>query len=154
RLPRAGFARRFGAAELAMIDALTGRVPDVRAAHQARARFRRRRELDFELTDHRLLLDTLTPLFTALGEFLTGRQCGVLQLECRLLHRQGQVTRCVLSLAAACADGSHLAALFGERLSTLCLPAPVRACELRAEELVPHLPGSHSLWQPGEHGGD
>jgi protein ImuB len=154
RLPRAGFARRFGAAELAMLDALTGRVPDVRAAYRARARFRRRRELDFELTDHRLLLDALTPLFTALGEFLTNRQCGVLQLECCLLHRQGQVTRCVLSLAAACADGPHLAALFGERLSTLCLPAPVRACELRAEELVPHLPDSHSLWQPGEHGGD
>src|SRR5215469_416616 len=56
RLPRAGFARRFGAAQLAMLDALTGRIPDVRAAFQARARFRRRRELDFELTDHRLLL--------------------------------------------------------------------------------------------------
>src|SRR5262249_48996005 len=100
------------------------------------------------------LLAILTPLFSALGEFLTARQCGVLQLECRLLHRQGQTTRCVLNLAAACANGPHLAALFSERLSTLCLPAPVRACELRADELVPHLPDSHSLWQPGEHGGD
>ncbi|HKD54327.1 MAG TPA: DNA polymerase Y family protein [Steroidobacteraceae bacterium] len=154
RLPRAGFARRFGVAQLAMLDALTGRTRDVRAAYQARERFRRRRELDCELTDHQLLLAILTPLFSALGEFLTARQCGVLQLECRLLHRQGQVTRCVLSLAAACANGPHLAALFGERLSTLCLPAPVRACELRADELVPHQQDSHSLWQPGEHGGD
>jgi protein ImuB len=154
RLPRAGFARRFGAAQLVMLDALTGRTRDVRVAFRARERFRRRRELDYELTDQRLLLATLTPLFTALGEFLTARQCGVLQLECRLLHRQREATRCVLSLAAACADGRHLAALFGERLNTLDLPAPVRACELRADELVPHLPNSHSLWQPGEHGGD
>jgi protein ImuB len=154
RLPRAGFARRFGAAQLVMLDALTGRTRDVRAAFRARERFRRRRELDYELTDQRLLLATLTPLFIALGEFLTARQCGVLQLECRLLHRQREATRCVLSLAAACADGLHLATLFGERLSTLCLPAPVRACELRVDELVAHLPDSHSLWQPGEHGGD
>lgn len=154
RLPRGGFARRFGGAQLAMLDALTGRTPDVRAAFHARARFRRRRELDCELTDHQLLLASLTPLFSALSEFLTARQCGVLQLECRLLHRQGQVTRCVLNLAAACADGSHLAALLSERLSTLSLPAPVHACELRADEPVPHLPDSHSLWQPGEHGGD
>jgi protein ImuB len=154
RLPRAGFARRFGAPQLAVLDALTGRTRDVRVAYQARERFRRRRELDCELTDHRLLLATLTPLCTALGEFLTARQCGVLQLECRLLHRQGRATSCVLSLAAACADGAHLADLLAERLNTLCLPEPVRACELRADELVPYLPDSHSLWQPGEHGGD
>jgi protein ImuB len=154
RLPRAGFARRFGAAQLIMLDALIGRTRDVRAVFRARERFRRRRELDYELTDQQLLLTTLTPLFIALGEFLIARQCGVLQLECRLLHRQREATRCVLSLAAACADGAHLAALFGERLSTLSLPAPVRACELRTDELVPHLPDSHSLWQAGEHGGD
>jgi protein ImuB len=154
RLPRAGFARRFGAAQLAMLDALTGRTPDVRSAFRARERFRRRRELDCELSDHRLLLAILAPLCDALGDFLTARQYGVLQLECRLLHRQREATCCVLSLAAPCADGPHLAALLGERLGTLCLPAPVRACELRADELVPHLPGSHSLWQPGEHGGD
>jgi len=154
RLPRAGFARRFGAAHLAMLDALTGRRPDVRAALRTRARFHRRRELDCELTDHARLLAALEPLFAGLGAFLTARQCGVLELECLLVHRQRSATRCVLSLASPCADQQRLAALFSERLHTVPLPAPVRACELRADILVPHQPGSPSLWQPGEHGGD
>jgi protein ImuB len=154
RLPRAGFARRFGAAQLAMLDRLIGRVPDVRAAFHAREHFRRRREFDCELTDHHLLLATLAPLFAALGAFLTARQCGVLAVECLLVHRQRQVTRCVLSLAAPCADGQRLAILCGERLNALPLPAPVRACELRADALARHVPDSHCLWQPGEHGGD
>jgi protein ImuB len=154
RLPRAGFARRFGAAQLAMLDMLTGRRPDVRAAFHPRARFRRRCELDCELTDHALLLAALAPLFAALGAFLTARQCGVPELECLLVHREQAATRCVLTLAAPCANEQRLAALLGERLSALPLPAPVRACELRADVLLPYLPGAPSLWQPGEHGGD
>jgi protein ImuB len=153
RLPRAGFARRFGAAQLAMLDELTGRTPDVRVAFRPRECFRRRRDLGCELEDHGLLLAALAPLFTALGAFLTARQSGVTQLECLLMHRQRQVTRCLLSLAQPCADGQRLAALFGERLHTLRLPEAVRACELRAEDRVPQLPRSHCLWQPGEHGG-
>src|SRR5215472_3432718 len=77
RLPRAGFARRFGAAQLAMLDALTGRIPDVRAAFEAPVHFRRRHELDCELSDHGQLLAALAPLFAALGAFLTAHQCAV-----------------------------------------------------------------------------
>ena len=51
-------------------------------------------------------------------------------------------------------EAQRLAALFGEHLQRSPLPEPVRACELRAAALVPHLPGSRSLWQAGEHGGD
>jgi protein ImuB len=132
RLPRAGFARRFGAAQLAMLDALTGRTPDVRAAHQARARFRRRLEL---------------------GAFLEARQCGVVELECRLTHRQAPVSRCVLRLASPFSDAQRLSELFGGQLQALHLPEPVRACELRAAALVPYAPECAALWQPGEHGG-
>jgi protein ImuB len=154
RLPRAGFARRFGVAQLAMLDALTGRTPELRAAFQAPMRFRRRRELDCELSDQDQLLTELAPLIAALGAFLTARQCGVMELECRLVHRQAPPTRCVLTLSAPCADEHQLAALFGERLSALQLPAPVRACELRAGQLLPQLPPGRCLWQPGEHGGE
>jgi protein ImuB len=153
RLPRAGFARRFGAAQLAMLDALTGRTPDVRAAHQARARFRRRRDLDYELQSHALLLAALTPLFTQLGAFLEARQCGVVELECRLTHRQAPVSRCVLRLASPFSDAQRLSELLGGQLHALHLPEPVRACELRAAALVPYAPQSAALWQPGEHGG-
>lgn len=154
RLPRAGFARRFGVAQLAMLDQLTGRAPDVRPAFHARERFRRRRDLGCELTDHGRLHTALAPLFAALGAFLTARQCGVVEVECLLLHRQLPATRCLMSLASPCADGQRLAALCGEYLSAMRLPAPVRACELRAQVPVPHLPDSRCLWQPGEHGGD
>jgi protein ImuB len=154
RLPRAGFARRFGSAQLAVLDALTGRAPDVRTVFRPRECFRRRRELSCELKDHARLRAALAPLFADLGVFLMARQCGVVELECLLVHRHAPVTRCMLPLAAVVADGQRLAELLGERLAELQLPEPVRACELRAQVLVPHLPGCHSFWQPGEHGGD
>jgi len=154
RLPRAGFARRFGVAQLAMLDALIGRTHDLRKAFQAPLRFRRRRELDCELSDQGRLHAELVPLIGALGAFLTARQCGVMELECRFVHRHASPTRCVLTLAAPCSDEHQLAALFGERLNALQLPAPVRACELRADQLMPQLLSGRCLWQPGEHGGE
>ena len=154
RLPRAGFARRFGAVQLAVLDQLTGRTRQVVTAFRARERFRRRRDLGCELSHHAALLHALAPLFEALGTFLTTRQCAVLELECRLLHRQAAPTRCRMPLALPCADGARLQGLFAEYLSRLQLPEAVRACELRAAALVAQRPDTRSLWQPGEHGGD
>jgi len=114
RLPRAGFARRFGVAQLAMLDALTGRSREVRATHRAPVRFRRRHELDCELSDHGRLLTALEPLF----------------------------------------DGPQLSALFGEHLQALQLPEPIRAFELRADQLMPLRSPRRGLWQPGEQGGE
>lgn len=153
RLPRAGFARRFGVAQLAMLDALTGRAPDLRHTYRAPARFRRRRELSCELENTRAILAALTPLFAELGTFLTTHQYGVVELECLLSHRHVPPTRCAMRLATPAADVQRLAELLGERLSALALPEPVRSCELRTDELVPHRPECPHLWQPGEHGG-
>jgi protein ImuB len=153
RLPRAGFARRFGAAHLRMLDALTGRTPDLRQAYRAPARFRRRRELSCELENTGAILAALAPLFAELGTFLTARQCGLVELECLLSHRQAPPTRCALRLATATADVERLAELLAERLSALALPEPVRGCELRATQLLPYRPECPHLWQPGEHGG-
>ena len=154
RLPRAGFARRFGVAQLAMLDALTGRTREVRASHRAPVRFRRRHELDYEVSDHDRLLAALEPPFDALDVFLTAHQLGVVELECRLVHRNAPPTSCVLTLAAPCTDGPQLSALFGERLHTLQLPEPVRALELRADQLMPLCSPFRGLWQPGEQGGE
>lgn len=153
RLPRAGFARRFGSAQLQALDRLVGRASDLKSRFEVRARFRRRRELLYELESHAALLAVLEPLLEELGEFLESRQCGVLALECRLRHRAVPPTRCVLRLAAPLADPAQLAALLGERLSALVLPEPVRACELRSGALVSRVLNSGGLWQPGEHGG-
>jgi protein ImuB len=153
RLPRAGFARRFGAAQLAELDRLTGRSADLRQHFQARERFRRRRELTCELEDSEGILAALRPLLADLGKFLQARQCGVMQLECQLRHRHAPVSRCMLRLAAPLADVARLTQLLGERLSALALPEPVRSCELRSGPLLLRTLASASLWQPGEHGG-
>ncbi len=153
RLPRGGFARRFGAAPLAVLDALTGRTPQAHRGFRASARFYRRHELGCELENHALLLAALAPLLGEFGAFLEARQCGVVEFECRLAHRHAPATRCVVRLAAPAAQLRRLETLLGEHLSALSLPEPVRACELRADALVPLQPGSRALWQPGEYGG-
>jgi protein ImuB len=153
RLPRAGFARRFGVDSLAMLDRLTGRSADPRDRFRARERFRRRRELNYELESHEAILGALAPLLEELGKFLEARQCGVMKLECLLRHRHAEPTSCVLGLAAPVADVRRLTELLGERLGVLTLPEPVRACELRSSSLVTRVLSSNSVWQPGEHGG-
>jgi protein ImuB len=152
RLPRAGFARRFGTDSLAVLDRLTGRGADLRERFHARERFRRRRELNFELENQTAILGALAPLLAELGKFLESRQCGVLALECLLRHRNHEPTSCVLRLAAPVADVRRLTELLGERLNALTLPEPVRSCELRSSSLVKRVFASNSVWQPGEYG--
>ncbi|MDB6042117.1 MAG: hypothetical protein JWM63_668 [Gammaproteobacteria bacterium] len=153
RLPRAGFARRFGTEQLAILDRLTGRNPDLRARFHDRERFRRRRELTYELENHDAILAALAPLLADLGKFLEARQCGVMELECLLGHRHAPPTSCVLRLATPLADVCRLTELLGERLNVLALPEPARTCELRSSSLVSRVLSSNHIWQPGEHGG-
>lgn len=153
RLPRAGFARRFGAETLASLDRLTGRTPDPRRSFHAPERFRMRRGCTYDLEHHEAIVAALTPFFEALTSFLEARQCGITALECRLWHRHAPATRCVLNLAAPAGSGANLQALFAERLAALALPEPVRSFELRSGRLVPRALRAESLWQPGEHGG-
>ena len=153
RLPRAGFARRFGTEHLATLDRLTGRNADLRERFRARERFRRKRDLTYEMENHEAILRALEPLLRELGKFLEARQCGIELLECLLQHRQAPPTSCVLRLAAPAADAVRLGELLAERLNQLVLPEPVRSCELRSGELVRSVLASNTLWQPGEHGG-
>ena len=153
RLPRAGFARRFGKAQLAMLDRLTGRATDPRSRFEVRERFQRRHELLYELEHHEALLRTLEPLVQELGAFLKARQCGITRLDCLLRHRHAPPTRCVLRLATPAASAAHLTKLLGERLAALSLPEPVRGFTLRSGAVVSRAPVADSLWQPGEHGG-
>ena len=153
RLPRAGFARRFGTERLADLDRLTGRKADLHRRFEPRERFRRRRELTFELESAQGILATLAPLLADLGRFLQARQCGLLQLDCLLRHRHAEPTRCRLQLAEPVADAHRLSELLGERLNALALPEPVRSCELRSGPLVHRALLSRTLWQPGEQGG-
>ena len=153
RLPRAGFARRFGAPQLAALDRLLGRGAEPRSPWQARERFRIRRSFVHERRHHDALLQALAPLVEQLGRFLQARQCGVSALRCRLLHRQGEPSCFELRWVEPEADAARLLDCLGERLATLTLPAPVRGCELATAQLLPRAPVAASLWQVGEHGG-
>ncbi|MBS0377613.1 MAG: DNA polymerase Y family protein [Proteobacteria bacterium] len=153
RLPRAGFARRFGPGALAQLDELTGRAPALRHWHRARAHYRRRHELSCELTSHASLLAELGRMLEELERFLELRQAGLMQLQCRLLHRKSPASGCVLHLAAPAAAAAHLERLFAEQFARLMLPEPVRALELEAGPLLPRDAQAQALWQPGEHGG-
>jgi protein ImuB len=153
RLPRAGFARRFGAAQLATLDALTGQRRELRSYFKDQERFLGRRELSCELENEAWLLAALEPLLAELEGFLRAREYGVMRLEWRLLHRQAPPSRCVLELATPAADARQLAQLFAARLGSCQLPEGVRALELRADTLFRRAPQAPSLWRPGEHGG-
>jgi protein ImuB len=153
RLPRAGFARRFGPEYLGQLDRLTGRSADLRKHFQPRERFRRRRELTYELESKETLLAVMSPLLKDLGKFLQARQSGVTELECQLRHRHVPPTRCVLQLSSPMADVDRLTELLAERLNALVLPEPVRSCELRTGLPMRRVLASNPLWQPGEHGG-
>jgi len=153
RLPRAGFARRFGSEQLGELDRLTGRSADLRQRFQPRERFRRRRELTCELESSESILRALGPVLAELGGFLQARQCGLMELECLLRHRHASPSSCVLRLSAPLADVTRLGELLGERLSALALPEPVRSFELSSGALILRALTSKGLWRPGEHGG-
>ena len=117
------------------------------------ARFRRRRELTYELENTATLRAVLEPLLKDLGRFLRERQCGITELECRLRHRHAPASVCRMRLAEPVADVDQLMELLGERLNALELPEPVRSCEIRSGFPVRQVLATHSLWQPGEYGG-
>jgi len=152
RLPRAGFARRFGPELLADLDRLLGKRADPRARLTPRERYRGRLDFDHEIEDHERILQVLEPLLAELEHFLRVRQRGITALQCRFHHYRAAPTRCTLRLAAPEASAERFTRLLRERLATLVLPEPVRGCELRGGALRPILLTSRALWSPGEHG--
>lgn len=153
RLPRAGFARRFGREPLQMLDQLVARSADLRPPLRVAERFRAQRQFVREREDHAQILQALQPLLKQLGEFLEARQCGITRLTCRLRHRNQTHTDCVVRLAQPEAVAARFLEWFAERLGRIALPGPVRSLELRSGELLSRAPVHESLWQPGEHGG-
>ena len=163
RLPRAGFARRFGPDALVDLDRLTGLAPEPRRAFVPRERFRVRHDPPFELAAQPAVLRELGPLLDALESFLRARGCGIELLMLRLAHRARPAepgraavpahTPVTLRLAAAEWLAGRFAALLAEHLARTALPAPVVRIELRSGVLLPVTAGSAALWRPGEHGG-
>jgi protein ImuB len=137
RLPRDGFARRFGQLLLATLDRATGRVPEPRAAYAASENFVARRDLEPEIVDTARLSLALDPLLEELCQFLRERGRGVQALEVQLRHRDAPVTRVRLRLVQPVgAQPRHMAELLRERLARLALPQPVRNLRLLSGPLI------------------
>jgi len=137
RLPRAGFARRFGQEMLATLDRATGRVQEPRAAYAASERFAARRDLEPEIADTARLGLALDPLLEELCQFLRERGRGVQAIEVQLRHRVAPVTRVRLRFVQPVgAQSRHMAELLRERLAQLVLPQPVRNVRLLSGPLI------------------
>ena len=137
RLPRDGFARRFGADLLAMLDRATGRQREPRAAYAASERFSARRDLEPELLDTARLEAALEPLVAELCCFLRERGRGVQAIELHLRHREAPVTRLRLRFVQPIgAQPKRIAAMLHERLARLALPEAVRSVRVLSGPLI------------------
>ncbi|MBA3563484.1 MAG: DNA polymerase Y family protein [Gammaproteobacteria bacterium] len=132
RLPRDGFARRFGPALLGELDRALGRSPDPRVSYASPPRFIGELELPAEVCDTGLLLEAAGCLLDELGGFLRARESAVQELELEFVHAQREVTPLGLGLSIPSRDAKHLRALFAERLERMRLPAPVLVLRLRS----------------------
>jgi protein ImuB len=137
RLPRDGFARRFGAALLTTLDRATGRLPEPRAGFAAREKFSTRRDLEPEVAATERLGRALEPLLEELCRFLRERGRAMQTLELQLHHREVASTHVRMRFMQPMgAQPQRIAELLREKLARVALPQPVRAVRLVSGPLV------------------
>ena len=146
RLPRAGFAERFGIERLHQLERLLGERADPRRPYEPPASFRAELELPAEVPDAAALVFACRWLIDELGGFLLARQSGVQRLSWRLRHADLEPTRFLLGSARPERDPERWLGLLRERLDRLELPAPVRAIGLASETLRPLAPAAGELF--------
>jgi protein ImuB len=137
RLPRDGFARRFGPALLDELDEGFGRRPQPRRRAIAPERFDEDIELPMESASARLIEIALECLLGSLEAFLRARAAGIRGLAIEFRHRGMPATRLRLGLARPGGDAGHLLALLRERLSRTPLPAPALSLRMRSSAVTP-----------------
>lgn len=137
RLPRAGFAARFGPRLLQELDEALGRRPAPRRRHLVPERFDERLELPAAAETVALLQPSLERLLARLEAFLRARASGIRALRVDLLHRGRPPTRLSLALARMAGDAEALRELLEERLGRCRLPGTVVALRLRSGVLSP-----------------
>ncbi|HEX2138553.1 MAG TPA: DNA polymerase Y family protein [Woeseiaceae bacterium] len=130
RLPRQGFARRFGAGLLLQLDRALGRLPDPRASYRAPERFCRECDLQEEEHDSQRLLESCRYLLDELERFLISRQLAVQQLRFSFFHLRQDATQLTLRRRRAGGEAAKWSELLELRFDRLELPAPVIAIRL------------------------
>ena len=130
RLPRDGFAKRFGADRLLELDRALGRLPDPRRSWRAPERFLRDYEMTEEQDDSRYLLAICRELLVSHERFLLERQLGTQRLRFTFFHLKARATRLSLGSAAAERSAGRWFDLLRIRFERLMLPEPVIAIRL------------------------
>jgi protein ImuB len=132
RLPREGFARRFGSARLLELDRALGHLPDPRRSWRAAEQFCLDYELQEELIDRQLLLAVCAELLQTLEQFLLSRQLGTQAVEFSFFHLRAAATSVSLACVEVDRSARRWCDLLGMRFERLCLPQPVIAIRLQA----------------------
>ena len=108
RLPREGFARRFGAQRLLELDRALGRLPDPRASWRAPERFCADYEMTEEQSDRELLLAICRELLDAHEQFLLVRQLGTQRINISFFPFEGAGNKAVAGQLAGRSLGKTL----------------------------------------------
>lgn len=157
-LPRAGVARRFGAALVDALDQAYGSRPDVYPWLTLPEVFDAALELPSQVESAAALLFGARRLLAQLQVWLQLRQLGVLAVELgwQMDARRHTATQgaLVLRTAQASADISHLQRLLAERLGQVTLAAPALSLRLRSLETQPLNGASASLLPDDQPQGD
>jgi protein ImuB len=153
RLPRAGVARRFGAALVEALDAAYGERPQQYRWEELPQEFDRNIELPSLATTASELLWMAQRLLSELQVWLQARHRGVLALELEWtldLRRLDGVAlpshqQLPVRTAQPTQDLAHLRRLIGEHLARATLAAPANHLRMRSIETVPWGGTSRSL---------
>ena len=137
RLPRQGFAKRFGVGRLLELDRATGRLPDPRASYRTPEYFIADHDLEEELSNSDLILNVCQLLLKKLEEFLLNRQLAVQRIRFSIFHLQHPATSFPLSCVQADRAVKHWFDLLRIHFERLPLPAPAIAIRLRAGQGQP-----------------
>ena len=132
RLPRDGFARRFGVRRLMELDRALGRLPDPRSGWRAPEQFCVDYDMAEEQSDSELLLTICHELLQAVERFLLVRQLGTQQLHFSFFHLKEPASSLSLGCAEAGRTVRHWFDLLRMRFEQLTLPEAVISIRLRA----------------------
>lgn len=130
RLPREGFARRFGSQRLLELDRALGRLPDPRVSWRAPERFRADIEMTEEHSDREVLLAFCEQLLQSMERFLLTRQLATQRLQFSFFHLRGAATQLTLGGAGFDHRAEHWMDLLRIRFERVVLPEPVIALQL------------------------
>ncbi len=137
RLPREGFARRFGAERLLEFDRALGNLPDPRESWRAPERFCVDYEMTEEQSDRDLLLHICRGLLLAHERFLLQRELGTQRVYFSFFHLRNTASELCLGVAGAERSAERWFDLAKIRFEQLRLPEPVIAVRLRGGRSLP-----------------